>query len=180
MVNMFQKIDWKRAIKFLLTRTALLFLVALLSWQVLVRSTVLKAKAINQMLPQIPDIEMFADHPAQMGREKLVELAGYYKMVQTLLAADPEAPAPCGAAAYAYYYLGRPATAIAYYKKAIDQNPYFFWFYYDLGLIYYHQKNYTLAAEAFLNAVQVPEERSLMFMRLTKVYKDIQLALKIG
>lgn len=141
---------------------------------------VLKVKTLNFLMPDAQDIRMFNEHPDKMDREHLKSILIYYKKVCDFQSRDPEGPAPCSFAAYAYYYLGNTKKAVSLYEKAVIDNQYFFWFHYNLGAIYFNEGRYDKAAGEFSRAVNMPASNSMYFLTLTKTYKDVALLLKIG
>jgi len=157
-----------------------LFLVAVGIFYMAVDRNALKVKTLNHFLPSVKEIKSFNEHPAIMSREQLTDILVYYKKGCDYTANDPEQPAPCSMAGYAYYYLGDTKQAIRYYQYAIRGNEYFFWLYFNLGVIYYNEGLYDKASEEFGRALNVSPEKSMYFLVLTKTYKEIALFLGIG
>lgn len=140
----------------------------------------LKVKTLNFLMPDAQNMKELNEHPEEMERQKLTSLLIYYKKVCEFEANDPEQPAPCSFAAYAYYYLGKTKKAVQYYEKAAKSNPYFFWFRYNLGAIYFNEARYDKAAEQFQQALTIPPPNSMYFLTLTKTYKDLASLLKLN
>jgi tetratricopeptide (TPR) repeat protein len=57
-----------------------------------------------------------------------------------------------------YTNLVHPEWAGNLYQEAIQRNPYFFWYYYNLGLIEFKQKHYVASANLFTQALKMPIE----------------------
>ena len=128
---------------------------------------------MNHLLPSTEDLRNFAELPSSMDRQKLTNLLIYYKTVCHFVTNDPEEPAPCSITAYAYYYLGQEKKAITYYRRAIKRNDQFFWFHFNLGVIYYNEERYAEASESFVRALSSPDENAKYFFMLTKTYKEL-------
>ena len=161
-----------RIIDLFFRRVMILFLVGGLLCSLLINQHTLKIKTLNYLLPLDADLLEFRDHPDQMDRDKLKDILIYYRSIYGFEKKDPEGPAPCGIAAYAFYYSGKKDTAIEYYNKAIRLNNRFFWFYYNLGVIYYNDEHYDKAIEYFAKALSIEPQDSMYFLVLTKTYKD--------
>ncbi len=160
-------------------RIILLVIIAVIIFYSLVDRHVLKLKTANFLFPEAAELNVLRSSPGIMEKERLKDILNYYKMLCSFTANDPEQPAPCSLAGYAYYYLGDTDNAIKYYEQAVRGNPNFFWFHYNLGVIYYNENNYDKAAEKFTLALNSPNDNAMLFMLLTKTYQDLALFLKI-
>ncbi|MBL8012990.1 MAG: tetratricopeptide repeat protein [Candidatus Omnitrophica bacterium] len=165
---------------FLFTRIVLFLVISLLFFYLAVNRHVLKLKTLNYYMPDIEDLRMFTKKPSEMDREQLKKILVYYKNTCHFTANDPEEPAPCSIAAYGYYYLGNTRQALNYYQRALKGNQYFFWTYFNMGAIYYNEGNYEQAAQEFKHALELTPEKSLMFLFLTKTYKDLAFTLRLA
>ncbi|GEM_PF-4970337 len=164
---------YAKIIDLVFRRVILLFVLAVLLSFVLINHNTLKVKTLNYLLPSSADMKDFRNRPAQMSREKLKNFLIYYRTMCGFVTRDAEEPAPCGITGYAYYYFGKENQAIEYYKRAIKLNSHFFWFYYNLGVIYYNKNDYHQAAEYFAHALGIRPENSMYFLVLTKTYRDM-------
>jgi tetratricopeptide (TPR) repeat protein len=179
MVSMAFKKIFAGLIDVLFRRVISLFLIAGVLWFVILDQNALKVKTLNYLLPSAEDIRELADHPSGLNREKLTNLLIYYKTVCEFVTNDPEEPAPCAIVGYAYYYLGNEKKAIQYYQRAAKLNDRFFWFHYNLGVIYYNQERYSEAGECFARALSVPRDHAKYFFMLTKTYREISRLLDL-
>ncbi len=164
---------FKKIADLLFCRVMLLFLVFTLLLTVLIKHDTLKVKALNYFIPSETDLRDFVFHPELMSTERIKDVLVYYDAGCQFLSRDPEVPAPCGTAAYAYYYLGKKEKAVNYYLNAIKRCPGFFWFYFNLGVIYYNDEQYKKAMDYFALALSVSQEQSLRFLLVTKTYRDL-------
>ena len=70
-----------------------------------------------------------------------------------------------------YYYLGDYDKARHLYEKAIKEDPRFFWFYNNLGLIYFKQGQHRDAVKIFREAIAANPDTTLKIMRAEKTYR---------
>lgn len=104
-------------------------------------------------------------HPA-----RLEEYEHYYKMLMAYLPGRAEAYGMLG---FCSYYLGKVQKAIFYYRKAVQLYPRFFWFHYNLGVLYLQNGEYDKALES-LKAAQTTQARdTLNLIFSSKVYRPI-------
>lgn len=90
--------------------------------------------------------------------EELKKITQYYETSAQYL--DQEADV-FGVLGVCYFYLNDRAKSIETLNKAIEINPNFFWYHYDLAAIYYNQKNYSQALISFENAVKIQPAQTL-------------------
>ena len=74
---------------------------------------------------------------------------------------------------FCYYHDGRMDEAITAYQRASQLNPAFFWPYYNLGVIYFNQKNYTAAAPYFKQAAATDPRETLREIFTSHIYMEI-------
>jgi len=101
---------------------------------------------------------------------RIEEYEHYYKM---LIAYVHERADAYGMLGFCAYHLEKNQKAIAYYQKAIEINPHFFWFHYSLGVIYFNEGMYEQAGESFVHARAVVPDGTLKFLFTSKVYQPI-------
>ncbi len=83
-------------------------------------------------------------------------------------------PEILGLQGYCSYQRGDFNKAEQYYKKAILINPRFFWYYYNLGVIYFQQQKYPQALETFQLALnQDLQDTLITIFSSSKVYLPI-------
>jgi tetratricopeptide (TPR) repeat protein len=94
----------------------------------------------------------------------------YYRMASDLF---PEIDAPHFLLGYCDYYMGDLDTARAQFEKTVDLNPYFFWSYYDLGVIYFQQRDYYKSAVILNKALSLRKEYTLEILHQSAFYMQI-------
>jgi tetratricopeptide (TPR) repeat protein len=95
-------------------------------------------------------------------RGVLGEFEDYFQLV---VDSFPNQPDSYGMLGYCQYYLGQESQAIKSYQAAIQMNPSFADFYYNLAVIYYNRGDYSQAAVLAQKALEVPpqaEARSIL------------------
>jgi len=101
-------------------------------------------KSLNQALPQSFDhLIAVSEGKVKPDKKKLRDYQKYYELVVELVDGPPDA---YGLLGFIYYQQGEKEKADKAYKQAILGKPEFFWYYYNLGVIHYEQKNFAEAA----------------------------------
>ena len=86
-----------------------------------------------------------------------------------------------GMLGYCSFHLNKIDEAIDYYKKAIEINPDFFWFNYNLGILYFKKSEYKQAVGYLMNTVRndpnpsldfISGSRDIYWVVLSKTIKD--------
>ena len=84
--------------------------------------------------------------------------ADYY---ENLLQVFPEFADAYGILGYCYHYLGNDMKAEAFFKKAIDGKPDYFWYSYDLAILYIKDRHYHESQVLLQKAIQLDPQASL-------------------
>ena len=157
-----------KAIRSLSRRTiALMVLGALLS-HCLVDFDRMKLKALNRVVPEsMEDLVVFSEDPRA---EKAAVVGKYMLYFKTAVKILPKAASAHGMLGYCFYYQGDKDKALRYYRKAVALEPDFFWFYYDLGVMYLDRGMCRQAALVLEKAVAASPENTLRFMHASKIY----------
>ena len=157
-----------KALRFLSRRTITLVALGVLLSHWLVDFDRMKLKALNRVVPgSMEDLVVFARDP-QPDRKAIVgKYVLYFKTAANIL---PKAAAAQGMLGYCSYYLGDRDKALWHYRKAVVLNPDFFWFYYNLGVIYLEQGLYRQATLVLEKAIASSPENALVFMHASKIY----------
>lgn len=77
----------------------------------------------------------------------------YYQMIYQFF---PDKPEALGLNGFFAYFDNNLDSSIAFYKQAIDINSHFFWYYYNLGIIFFKQGNYDQSYPLFMQALKQP------------------------
>ena len=96
------------------------------------------------------------------------KLPPYKFYYQLLIKRWPQMAEPYGLLGFCEYYLGNIPEAIDAYEKAKTLNPYFFWFHYNLGIIYFQDGQYDKAIESFSQAQASDPKRAVMFINTSE------------
>lgn len=94
----------------------------------------------------------------------------YYQMANQLL---PDIDSAHYLLGYCEYYRGNLDEALAQYKRSIDLDPYFFWSYYNLGVIYFRQGDFLNSAEVLSRAFSLKNEITLGVLHQNPFYQQI-------
>jgi tetratricopeptide (TPR) repeat protein len=127
------------------------------------------AAALSRLQPPYEYLVRFADGQAPFDRKKLEGHRLFFFQLLNVLWDRPDAH---GMLAFCEYHLGNNDRAIAEYKRALLKAPYFIWFNYNLGILYYQKKDYTNAAKYFNEAVRSEADVVLRFIMASKLYMD--------
>jgi len=119
----------------------------------------------------------------QADEEKLGEQMFYFRKVVELVPADEDLSYSkadaLGLLAFCHYHLGDKKKAIKYYKKAIQLSPDFFWYHYNLGLIYFQKEKYDLAINSMKESFEKEPKDILNYIYVSKVKLPISLEIDI-
>lgn len=74
---------------------------------------------------------------------------------------------------YCEYYSGDINSARGQFEESLKINPYFFWSYYNLGVIYFQQGDFFKSAEALNKGLSVKKESTLEILRQGAFYGQI-------
>ena len=101
----------------------------------------------------------------EFNKARLRKFEVYFKM---LIQQQPNRADAYGILGFFSYHLGKHGQAISSYKKAISINPDFFWYHYNLGVIYFRKGDYENAIEFLEKSIKTSPEKSLMFIFASK------------
>jgi tetratricopeptide (TPR) repeat protein len=119
-----------------------------------------------------PYFEEFLEHqenPGWWDKNKIQGYIIYYKQVN---AYKPTAEA-YGMLGFFEHLLGKREAALVSYQKAVRLNPHFFWFHYNLGILYLESGLYQEANASFKNALSLAPQETIDFMFSSKIYHQI-------
>jgi len=130
------------------------------------------AMPVNRMSPHPMDyLFQLSNDIKRYDSLKVEERVLYYKKLVQIF---PNRADVRGTLAFCYFHLGEIDKAIASYEKAIELQGDFFWFYYNLGVIYFRQGDYDKAS-VFLNKASVTDPlRDFDIIYRNKVFQDIK------
>ena len=109
-----------------------------------------KIRELNRIVP--PNFS-YLTQPVELGRTHPRELIPYAFFYEKVTAYFPEQPDAWGMLGFCRYYQGDPALAEDAYRQAMELNPQFFWYPYDLGVIHFNSGDFEQAEELFQKAL---------------------------
>lgn len=146
---------YKETVQWIISRVFVLFFGAILIVHAVVNIphmvTKAKLKALNRIRPSsFSSPQKFQKDHLEHNPKEMEQYVLYYDKVAELLVNKADVK---GLQGYYAFYSGNRQRAEKYYQQAADMNPAFFWFHYNLGVIYFEAAEYEKAAESFRQAV---------------------------
>ena len=100
----------------------------------------------------------------------------FYKKVTDFFPNEADA---WGMLGFCHFYEGRTKEAVDDYQKAVELEPKFFWFYHNLGVVYFKQGEYLKAIDVTKQGLRRNPQDSLQFIASsTVIYRSLLLSLK--
>lgn len=132
-----------------------------------------KIRSLNR-LRQASVKPLIAVHKREdIDRILLKRHALYYQKLSEYIPSLAEA---WGMRGFTLYHLGRWDEAALAYERALELNPRFFWFHYNLGVSRLRQQRYDLAARHFQNAlVSSPQDAVQVITSSQRIYMPVVL-----
>lgn len=129
-----------------------------------------RVASLNRLMPSLDGLVLFIRENQPLKNSYLREWVMYYRAFEDI--SGPRADV-AGMQGFAYYYLGQKDKAIKHFEEAIIGNPLFFWFYYNLAVIYYEQGEYAKALDYVQMAIDRDLETTNSFLNVSKPYNDL-------
>jgi tetratricopeptide (TPR) repeat protein len=127
-----------------------------------------KLNSLNIHMP--PDSQRLLEAMAGASNVELREYVQYFKLVTEYMPQQADAYAMLG---FCYAYQGQWAESEEALKKSLSLNPYSFWPYYNLGLLYGRTGHPKEAQIILAKALALPLEKTLGTITSSKIYRDI-------
>ncbi len=160
--------DIKQRAIFLFTRAWVLCVVALLIFYFGTDLYLMKVKAINHVVPQSMVTQAnFMTKPRFNDTTSLEQATKYYKTIVKMV---PNSWSDWAFLGYAFFFQGDLERAKFCFHRAAFNEKDFFWFSYNLGVVYLHQGQYELAEKTFTRALSVSFPKTLSLMHAYKSY----------
>lgn len=112
---------------------------------------------LNRLRPE--SVEPLVDNT--FSTIKLDDYSRYYKKVTEVL---PDLADAFGLYGYTLYRQGKTQEAKDAYQNAVKLDPDFFWFHYNLGLLYFHDQQFEKAAESMRKGLSVDKITTFTFI----------------
>lgn len=148
--NLIKKFNENKTLRWLFSRTFVVYCVIFIFFNLLTNETKLKMHALNHSIPSFKYLINFSEKKEEFNKDKFKVYERYYSRVIRYF---PDIASGYGMLGYSSYYLGKERKAIFLYKKAIKINTDFLLFHYNLGVIYFKNKKYLEASELFNKAI---------------------------
>jgi len=138
-----------------------------------------KMKRLNQHIPEsYAYLIEIARNPQEVDQTQLKAYQDYYKLLVEYMPYRGDAYGMLG---FCNYHAGQPKKAVAAYKSAIIRQKDFFWFHYNLGVLYYKMGQYAKAAQSLEKALTIDQKETFQFILSSKrIYQPILLERQIN
>ena len=153
-----------------LQKIFVLYLLSFFLFNAIVDKNKIHLRILNNLLSTIDYLVEFSSGEEPFDRETFLGYVDYYKQILKYM---PRRADALGLLGYCYYYLGEKSRAIDFFQEAIDQEPGFFWFHYNLGLIYFQDGLYEKAQDSFKRALSCDPEKTLKFVYSSRILQYI-------
>jgi tetratricopeptide (TPR) repeat protein len=135
-------------------------------------------ETMSRLTPPMDYFKEFAARKPTYNYRRLLDCIYYHEKVARYF---PYQKAEANAmSAYCYERQGNHRKALELYHASIDNNPNYFWPYYNMGVIYYRAKNYGNAYKYFQQALSQDPVKTIVLLQRSKVYSDVKLSDEIG
>ncbi len=138
-----------------------------------------KKVRLDQLRQRLSFEELLAleDTSVQVPKEQLIKYLGYYEDMIKNNGLSADAIAMRG---FCYFHLGQKDKAKAAYQQAVDLNPRFFAFQYNLAVLDFQAGDYAQAFKGFQKALTTAASDNIIFLRKFKnfVYIIYKVQLK--
>lgn len=124
-----------------------------------------RIETLNHKRPDFVYLSDFIKSKNKISKYQLTLYRDYFKKVTEYM---PRMADAWGMLGYCYYQLNDVNNARNSYLKAIEINPSFFWFQYNLGIIYYELEDYQKGSIYFKNATASNFKATLEFIYQSK------------
>lgn len=130
-----------------------------------------QVKMINYLTVPVGYLYLLGEGAQEPDVQKVMDQVEFY---ERLVKYSPNAPDAAGMLGISYYYLGETSKAVKFLEKAAALNPHYFWFQYDLGVIFAEQGEMDKAADAFQNALQIKPQLTLYFIQTSRILRYVE------
>lgn len=118
----------------------------------------------------IKDYQSLFDSANDNKERSMDDYIKYFQLISDYMPADADSYALLG---FCYAHQKNNELAFENYKKALILNPYFFWTYYNLGLLLWYNGDTSQALILFQKALSLDPKDTLTSLASSKVYMDI-------
>ncbi len=161
----------RKIFPWLASRTFWIYIIIFLLLVTVVDQDKMKTRVLNFLTQPIDYLIYYSEGQEPFNRQAFDEYIHYY---QTFAEYLPDTAAAYGMLGFCSYQIGKEEEAVNYYKRAVELQPDFFWFNFDLGLIYLNQNKFREAAESFQKALAANPKKDLLVMRTSRILGFIE------
>jgi len=128
---------------------------------------VARSQMINRLMPVSYDYLFdLTRGKKELDKGKLKRYVRYYKKISGYY---PNRADAYGMTGFCLYQLGKEGQAISSYEKAMDLNPHFFWYHYNLAMIHLKADRYPQGIQSLKNALKANAGLTLKFIQSSKM-----------
>ncbi len=128
-----------------------------------------KEVAFEKMRNELRFVDLLAleDYDGQVSKQQLNQYLRYFKELDKRDGLSLDTKAMTG---FCYYHLGQKDKARAAYQEALDLNPKFFAFVYNIAVLDFQAGSYQQALEGFKRALAISPAENIIFLRKFKIF----------
>ena len=143
-----------------------------LFWRISDEYKQVNMRILNLMLSALTfkDVLTSEELPEQVNRQLMHKNERYFDFVTNVIPKQSDAYAMKG---FCQAQLNKIDDALFSYQRSIAIGPPVVWAYYNVGLLYLMKNDFMHARDSFQMALQVPVEMNFLFLRQSKIYRDI-------
>ncbi len=150
--------------------TAALYLSSFLVLSVVVDRHRYGAHVLHAFKLPIKYLVQYADHAVPFDQEKFDAYLRYFNYVEQYVPNCSEGYAMQG---YCYYQIGQKQKARAYYQLAVQSYPEFFWFSYNLAVIYFNEGDFKKIIPLLEKATALDPKTTIALLGSSRIYADL-------
>lgn len=157
-------------------RAGLLYLIVGLFLISVIDQKRLKLKSLDELKCSMDYLVLFSDGLAEFQKKRFQEQIRYYERLHALIPGNAEVNGILG---FCYYWYSKDVPkAIRCLEAARKGNPYYFWYPYNLGMIYFENRDYQKAIACLSAALQTDPRLSRETFRRSYILKNFDDPLK--
>ncbi len=129
-----------------------------------------KLKAVSHLMIPIDYLIVYQNDEEPFNEKRFKELIEFYK---SFISYDSNAWDAHSLLAYCYYHIGDVEKSVQSYLQASKMMPDFFWNYYNLGVIYFKQRQYLKASQYFKKAIDSSPNKTIYEFEKSVLYSYV-------
>jgi len=163
----------KNTLFFLLKKNIVLYFLIYFIVSSLININKMQPKALNALKPILFTYlaEYSVTHEG-FDKKQFKDYLRYFKKIVKYMPRKADAHGMLG---YCQYYLGDKKKAVQAYQQASKINSRYFWFHFNLGVIYYEMNDYKKSIISFKKALLTGTGNSETFIKTSKIFQAILL-----